>query len=184
MPAATACTPDDSIPGHIAQTPNRNTMGKRLQSSRQKCREYPYLPIALSYRIRANSSNVASGLGFHPDSRCRGLVSKRKRGGYPMTSSPPKKNPGSALLSHGRFPQYPRHWSPSLLCSVWEQVLLLRHGHQEKSIQKKSICPFQLETEPDSWLRSERFDTTKPLGRLVRVGCRHHCLCASRLSRS
>ena len=50
--------------------------------------------------------------------------------------------------------------------------------------QKKSICPFQLETEPDSWLRSERFDTTKPLGRLVRVGCRHHCLCASRLSRS
>ena len=100
-----------------------------------------------------------------------------------MTSSP-EKNPGSALLSHGRFPQYPRHWSPSLLCSVWEQVLLLRHGHQEKSIQKKSICPFQLETEPDSWLRSERFDTTKPLGRLVRVGCRHHCLCASRLSRS
>ena len=45
-------------------------------------------------------------------------------------------------------------------------------------------CPFQPETEPDSWLRSERFDTTKPLGRLVRVGCRHHCLCASRLSRS
>ena len=91
MPAATAYMPDDSIPGHIAQTPNRNTIGKRLQSSRQKCREYPYLPIALSYRIRANSSNVASGLGFHPDSRCRGLVSKRKRGGYPMTSSPRKK---------------------------------------------------------------------------------------------
>ena len=109
---------------------------------------------------------------------------KKKKGRISNDILPRKKNPGSALLSHGRFPQYPRHWSPSLLCSVWEQVLLLRHGHQEKSIQKKSICPFQLETEPDSWLRSERFDTTKPLGRLVRVGCRHHCLCASRLSRS
>ena len=73
-----------------------------------------------------------------------------KQKGRPDRTDPGglKKNLGGALLSHGRLPQYPRHWGPSLPCSEWERVLPPRHGHQGKSLEDESV-------EPGLWLREE-----------------------------
>ena len=61
-----------------------------------------------------------------------GLVDKKRTARILGIRAVLRKNPGGALLSHGRLPQYPRHWGPSLPCSEWERVLPPRHGHQGK----------------------------------------------------
>ena len=108
---------------------------------------------------------------------------KRKRGGYPTTSSPEKKSWQRATLPRA-IPAVPSPLEPFTSVFGMGTGVATPPWPPGKKHTEEIDCPFQPETEPDSWLRSERFDTTKPLGRLVRVGCRHHCLCASRLSRS
>ena len=100
-----------------------------------------------------------------------------------MTSSPEKKSWQRATLPRA-IPAVPSPLEPFTSVFGMGTGVATPPWPPGKKHTEEIDCPFQLETEPDSWLRSERFDTTKPLGRLVRVGCRHHCLCASRLSRS
>ena len=80
--------------------------------------------------------------GLESAAPLRGERDSRTRGGGnekgPRNRVEPgasEENLGGALLSHGRLPQYPRHWGPSLPCSEWERVLPPRHGHQGKDAE-------------------------------------------------